>query len=77
MHGSASDRSPAGTDVAASWSQRLWGKAACLIGVHDWSDWEVPDPDRPSEQVKICARCSRTKTNAAPVPIKAWKMPFS
>ena len=56
-------------------SKRLWGNAACLVR-HDWSDWKVRDPDRPGEQVRICSRCGRMKTNAAPVPIKAWKMPF-
>ena len=25
---------------------------------------------------KTCARCGRTKSNAAAVPIKAWKMPL-
>jgi hypothetical protein len=46
---------PAGTDVAAPWSKRLWGKVACLAGAHDWSDWEVRDPDRPGEQVRMSA----------------------
>ena len=46
-------------------------------GAHDWSDWQVQDPDRPSEQVRICARCSRMKTNAAQAP-DAWKkLPFT
>jgi len=52
-------------------------KVVCLVVGHDWSDWEVPDPDRPSEQIKICARCSRTKTNAPPAPLEAWKMPLN
>jgi hypothetical protein len=67
---------PAGTDVAARWGKRLWGDMACFVGVHHWSDWQVPDPENPSEQVRTCSRCSRTETNAPPVPIKAWKMPL-
>ena len=66
----------AGINVAAPWGKRLWGNMACLVGAHDWSDWQVPDPDRPSEQVRICARCSRTKNNIAP-PIKVWNRPFT
>jgi hypothetical protein len=68
---------PAGTDVAAPWGKRLWGRVACLVGAHDWSDWEVRDPDHPDEQVRTCSRCGRMKSNAAPVPIKAWKMPLN
>ena len=33
------------------------GNMACLAGIHHWSDWEVRDPQRPSEQVRTCARC--------------------
>jgi len=54
----------------------MWGKMACLVGVHDWSEWEVRDPDQPDDQVRTCARCGRMKSNAAPVPFKAWKMPL-
>lgn len=50
----------------------MWGKMACLVGAHDWSEWEVRDPDRPSEQVRACARCGLMKTNAAPAP-NAWR----
>jgi hypothetical protein len=56
--------------------KRLWGAAACLAGAHAWSEWEVRDPDDPSEQVRTCARCGRMKSDAAPAPIKAWKMPL-
>jgi hypothetical protein len=67
----------AGTDVAAPWSKRLLGMVACLVGAHDWTDWQVRDPDSPGEQVRTCVRCSRQKTNAAPAPIDAWKMPLN
>jgi hypothetical protein len=63
--------------MTAPWSKRLLGRLACLTGAHDWSDWQVLDPDRPGEQVRTCLRCSRQKTNAAAVPIKAWKMPLN
>jgi hypothetical protein len=33
------------------------GNMACLVGIHQWSYWEVQDPQRPSEQVRTCARC--------------------
>ena len=35
----------------------MLGKVDCLVGIHHWSDWEVQDPQRPSEQVRSCARC--------------------
>ena len=35
----------------------MWGNMACLVGIHHWSDWEVQDPQRPSEQVRTCAHC--------------------
>jgi hypothetical protein len=54
----------------------MWGKVACLLGLHEWSDWEVKDPDNPGDQVRTCARCGREKSNAAAAPIKAWKMPL-
>ena len=51
--------------------RHLWRIAACVVGAHDWSDWEIRDPDRPSEPVRTCARCGRMKSNAAPVSFKA------
>ena len=66
----------AGINVAGTWGKRVWGNVACLVGAHDWSGWQVLDPDRPSEQVRICARCSRMKNNTAP-PIKVWNRPFT
>jgi hypothetical protein len=44
----------------------MWGKVACLLGLHDWSEWRPLDPEQPSEQVRTCSRCSRTKSNAPP-----------
>jgi hypothetical protein len=55
----------------------MWGKVACLLGLHEWSGWEVKDPDNPGDQVRTCARCGREKSNAAAAPIKAWKMPLN
>ena len=54
----------------------FWGQVACLSGAHDWSGWQVQDAERLDEQVRVCRRCSRVKTNAAAVPIKGWKMPL-
>lgn len=76
MRDSYDDRSPAVTGMAAPWAKRLGGLAVCFVGVHDWSDWKVEDPDRPWKQVRTCARCSKTKSNAAPAPIKAENLPF-
>ena len=56
---------------AAIWGDRMRGNMACLVGIHHWSDWEVQDPQRPSEQVRTCARCPRTKNNAAVVPLSS------
>jgi len=53
------------------WRDRLSGNMACLVGIHHWSDWEVQDPQRPSQQVRTCARCPRTKNNAAVVPLRS------
>ena len=33
------------------------GNMACLVGIHHWSGWEVQDPQRPSGQIRTCARC--------------------
>ena len=44
---------------------------ACLVGVHEWSDLNVQDLQRASEQVRTCARCPRTKNNAAVVPLRS------
>ena len=57
---------------------RLWGGVACFVGAHEWSDWEVQDPDHPGDQVRTCARCGiRKSSNAAPAP-DAWKkFPFT
>jgi hypothetical protein len=52
------------------------GYLGCVAGLHDWSDWIATDPDHPGDQYKACRRCSKVKTNAAPAPIKAWKMPL-
>jgi hypothetical protein len=76
MQDSAGGVPPAGKSVAAPWGKRLWGNVACLVGAHDWSDWQVLDPENPSDQVRICARCSRMKSNTAP-PIKVWNRPFT
>lgn len=39
----------------------MWDNVACLVGAHDWSGWEVPDPQQPCDQARICARCLRTQ----------------
>jgi hypothetical protein len=49
----------------------MCGNMACLAGIHHWSDWEVQDPQRPSEQVRTCVHCPRTKNNAAVVPLRS------
>ena len=64
------DRVPASQTGRAlcTCADRMWGNMACLAGIHHWSDWKVQDPQRPSEQVRTCARCPRTKNNTAMVP---------
>jgi hypothetical protein len=46
----------------------MWGKVACVFGVHHWSEWKPIDPESPSKQIRRCARCPREKFNDAPVP---------
>ena len=41
----------------------MWGKVACHLGLHDWSEWKPLDPDEPSEQVRICSRCGHMESN--------------
>src|SRR5271166_2831518 len=51
MHDSDGDVPPAGINVGAPWIKRLLGNIACLLGVHDWSGWQVLATDRPGEEV--------------------------
>jgi tRNA U38,U39,U40 pseudouridine synthase TruA len=39
------------------WGDHMRSNVVCLVGAHDWSGWEVLDPQRPAEQVRTCARC--------------------
>jgi hypothetical protein len=50
----------------------MWGKVACLLGMHDWSEWRPVDPENPRRQIRSCARCPREKFNDASVPIR-WQ----
>ena len=49
------------------WGDHMWGNMACLSGAHDWSDWEVRDPEQPGEQVRTCARCLRAQQSGDPI----------
>jgi hypothetical protein len=55
----------------------MWGKVACLFGVHKWSEWKPVDPENPSRQIRSCARCPREKFNDAPAPGRWQDMPPS
>ena len=55
--------------------QAIRSRLICLVVGHQWSGWQVPDPDNPGEQIRVCARCSSTKTNAAAVPFPWWADP--
>ena len=50
-----------GWPLRRMWGDHMRGNMACLAGAHDWSDWEVSDPEQPGEQVRICARCLRAQ----------------
>src|SRR5262249_2887378 len=43
------------------WGDHMRHNMACLAGAHDWSDWEVRDPEQPWEQIRTCARCLRAQ----------------
>ena len=44
------------------------GKAGCLVGVHDWSEWKPRDAGESGRQIRTCVRCERVKFNDVPVP---------
>jgi hypothetical protein len=48
----------------------MWGKAACLFGVHHWSEWNPADLEDFSKQVRTCARCLRVKFNNGPIALR-------
>ncbi len=52
----------------------MWGKVACHLGLHHWSEWRPLDPDQPSKQVRICIRCSCMKSND-PADLEMSKVP--
>ena len=45
----------------STWGDRMWDTAACHVGAHDWSYWEVLDPVQPWQRVRTCARCLRAQ----------------
>jgi len=53
----------------------MWGKVACLLGVHHWSEWKPVDPEDPSKQIRNCTRCGREKFNNGPVAFR-WDYPI-
>jgi hypothetical protein len=54
------------------WGDHMWRKVACLIGVHDWSEWRPADSENPSRQLRTCARCQRVKFNDPAAPLR-WQ----
>ncbi len=47
----------------------MLSKMACLVGVHDWSEWKTLDQTNPSRQIRTCARCHREKFNDSAAPL--------
>jgi beta-glucanase (GH16 family) len=66
----AAGQGPLPRDWLPMRGDHMWGKVACLFGVHRWSGWRPVDAGDPSKQIRVCTRCSDVKFNNPPSPLR-------